>query len=300
MAVIASFSLLSWLGLWFDDADVFSHFRLHLAAIAALIAAASVLINLRIALIAALLVAINFGGTLYSHATFTPPASGVRLKILTLNVMSSAANSDAIAEMIDAEQPDFVLLQEVRPNRLGLLMQLRESYPWQAHCAFDDDCWVAVLSRHPPISSGAAAMSSEGAGLGWMAFGADLVDLTVATVHLPRPLTSSAHAHIDALAREAASIRGPMVIGGDFNATAWSGAMRSFSARSGLLPAGDIMPTWPLKNGRGVRCTVCIPQFQIDHIMVGPHVRLLSRRTGADVGSDHLPLVAEIEIVNGR
>jgi endonuclease/exonuclease/phosphatase (EEP) superfamily protein YafD len=297
LATLAMASVVTWLGPVLPAADALCHFRLHLAAAAGLLVLPALLAHRRAVAAAVVLAALNVAGAQPLRVGIEPSLGGARLKVLTLNIFRFADNSDAIRALIARENPDIVLLQEVRGGRIGLLASLKREYPWQVHCAFEQRCWTAVLSRHPFATKGAGHLGNHPAGMAWATFGPDLDNLAVASVHLRWPIVSDQAGQLRRLALEVTSASGPVLLGGDFNATAWSSVMRRFSAETGLKPAGAFTPTWPARSFSPTRgCAVCFPQLQIDHFMVGPGLRLLSHRSGDYVGSDHLPLVAEIEI----
>ncbi len=39
-----------------------------------------------------------------------------------------------------------------------------------------------------------------------------------------------------------------------------------------------------------------VPRIPIDHVVVSPEVKVIARRVGPDVGSDHLPIEATLAI----
>jgi endonuclease/exonuclease/phosphatase family metal-dependent hydrolase len=63
--------------------------------------------------------------------------------------------------------------------------------------------------------------------------------------------------------------------------------------RIGLINAREgfgVLPTWPTYYGS---TALMIP---IDHCLVSEDIRVFNIRTGAHIGSDHLPLIVDIEI----
>ena len=61
---------------------------------------------------------------------------------------------------------------------------------------------------------------------------------------------------------------------------------------TGLVAVDPHTPTWPAHP-------VVFPQVAIDHILVSPHLVTTRSGVGAAVGSDHLPVVAEIGLRHG-
>jgi endonuclease/exonuclease/phosphatase (EEP) superfamily protein YafD len=233
----------------------------------------------------------------------TMAGGALRLKVLTVNVLFRVRNDEQILAQIATEQPDVVLFQELTPARASLLRRLQADYPWQAHCAdavARDVRWacdVAIVSRHPWETASAQSLGHDGAKMAAARFGADRGGLLVASIHLKWPLVSNQAAQLAAVRDALAGHQGPIIVGGDLNAVPWSAAVRGFTRESRLRSAGGFMPTWPRRTFvDGVRCALCLPQLQIDHVFVSDQVRVQSVRTGDDVGSDHLPLIAEVEL----
>jgi endonuclease/exonuclease/phosphatase family metal-dependent hydrolase len=52
---------------------------------------------------------------------------------------------------------------------------------------------------------------------------------------------------------------------------------------------GYLIPTWPMRP-------LPLPQLGIDHIFASPELRITDVRAGNAAGSDHLPVLATIEL----
>jgi endonuclease/exonuclease/phosphatase (EEP) superfamily protein YafD len=295
----------SLLGPWSVLADAFSHFRMHMAAGSLLLAGIAVAlagksVDPRLFGAALLIALINAGLSLaYDWAPRVASAGGPTFKVLTINVLHRVNNDDEILAQIAVEQPDVVLFQELNRARRSLLQRLQASYPHQISCAGTWTCDVAIVSRHPWEAAKAEPVSYQGhsAKLAWARFGAARGNLLVASLHLRWPLVSDQAAQLAAVRETIADHTGPMIVAGDLNAAPWSAAVKGFTRQSHLRSAGGFTPTWPRRNfANGTACTLCIPQLQIDHIFVSDNIRVLGVRAGPDVGSDHLPLIAELEL----
>ena len=83
----------------------------------------------------------------------------------------------------------------------------------------------------------------------------------------------------------------PLIVAGDFNVTPWSQHFHTALARSGLndCAAGHgLAPSWPSQfPPLGIR---------IDHCWASQHWRSTDVRLGPSLGSDHLPLIADLEL----
>jgi endonuclease/exonuclease/phosphatase (EEP) superfamily protein YafD len=285
-------------GPWSVAADAFSHFRIHLAIVALLLAACALSLNWQVSAIAAVIALVNFGLAFnYDRSPRVRSADGTALKVMTINVLYRVDNDEQILAQIAVENPDVVFFQELTRARAGLLDRLQALYPWQISCAGDWKCDVAIVSRHRWESAQAQPVGATRTKMAWARFGPEWSNTLVASVHLQWPLVSDQSAQLQSVTKFLANHRGPVIVAGDLNAAPWSAAVRSFTRQAHLFSAGGFVPTWPRRTfGQGQSCVLCVPQLQIDHVFVSTQFRVLSVRSGADVGSDHLPLIAELEL----
>lgn len=226
---------------------------------------------------------------------FLAPIAGARLKILSLNVWSQNSNLGAVEALIRAEAPDIILLQEASTKRhRELLARLGDMYPTNVNAQLH--CSTRVLSKW--------RLRQEVALSGCDVVGARLRlpqefgdgDIIVISVHLPRGANlaiqhqaNAAHESLLGVARESS------VIGGDFNRTPWSVALRRFDRIRGVSRRTNGFPTWPSprQNPLG-RWSPPFPLLPIDHVYATSDWRTVSVRAGPDVGSDHLPVIVEL------
>jgi endonuclease/exonuclease/phosphatase (EEP) superfamily protein YafD len=93
------------------------------------------------------------------------------------------------------------------------------------------------------------------------------------------------------LARESS---GPLLVGGDLNTTphqAWFRRLLASGMRGAHEDAGRALATtWP--NGR-----LMVPPIRLDHLLVSEELRVLSVREGEGRGSDHQPVIADLQLV---
>jgi endonuclease/exonuclease/phosphatase (EEP) superfamily protein YafD len=291
LAAVAALTALSFCGAWYYPADLFSHFRLHLAAAALILTICLLLAGpRRAALLVIALVAINL---LAVAPVRTVPVAQARpgdlaLTIVTFNIWGRNGGLKAVARMLEATAADIVLLQEVGPQADGLLAALASAYPWRHDCRRVKWCDVAILSRAPWVETGTVAPTSDQASFLWARFERGGKSFTVATTHLNRPPWPIHLRQIDSVARAVARLSGPVILAGDFNAAPWSHAIGRLIENSGLAPLAGLRPTWPAALG--------LAQLPIDHVLVSDGVRNLGAKRGPFAGSDHLPVIARLAI----
>ena len=84
---------------------------------------------------------------------------------------------------------------------------------------------------------------------------------------------------------------GAKVLIGDLNATMWGHHFQRFVDRTGLhnVRRGfGVLPTWPTQ--------LPFAMIPIDHCLVSAGFDVRSVRTGPAIGSDHLPLLVELNV----
>lgn len=291
LATVAAFTALSFCGPFFYPADLFSHFRLHFAGAALVLAAACTLLGLRGSmLLAAGLVAANF---LAATPVRSVPVAGaepgdVGLTLATFNLWGRNDDLDAALRMLRATGADVILLQEVGPRADRLLAELGSVYPWRHDCRRVPYCDLAIFSKRPWVQTGSVRPTMNQPSMLWARFELDGKGFTIATTHLNRPPWPIHLRQIDGLIPNLARLSGPVVLGGDFNATSWSYAITRLIEASGLAPLAGLRPTWPATFG--------LPQLPIDHVLVSETVRNLGAVRGPFAGSDHLAVIARLAI----
>ncbi|MEM8862396.1 MAG: endonuclease/exonuclease/phosphatase family protein, partial [Chloroflexota bacterium] len=93
---------------------------------------------------------------LYAPYVIPKPANDTKpdFKVLTYNVLHENRSYDQVAQIILSYSPDFVALQEVRPEMMVAIQErLDEEYPHSKLGDHHDYGTTAVLSRHPLTNS---------------------------------------------------------------------------------------------------------------------------------------------------
>ena len=224
-------------------------------------------------------------------------AKGGRLTVLTVNLWGTNSDLEKVEGLIARTRPDFVLLQELSPERSDLLTRLKPAYPWQRHCAHIRYCRLAILSKHPWTRAEARVAHPGRLPLARAEFGTELGNLLVLNAHLVRPYRASQRVQLATLGQSIGSWPGPVIVGGDFNAAPWSWTLRQFSDATDLRAAGPHLPSWPRRlmlAGRPVRFPML--QLQLDQVWLSGEATVIAAEQGADIGSDHMPLIVHLRL----
>ncbi len=287
---------LGFLGRFWWFADLFSHFRIQYLACLA-VAGAIMLFGRQLKTAAvffafaaanlACIAPLYFGG---GADAATSPA----LRLMLHNVNSDSCDPARVREAIATLNPDVVALEEVNGRWMEALEPLLEKYPHVLAEPREDNFGIALFSKLPLERPRVAEIGVAGVPtlIASVRVGGAPLDI-VATHPLPpygAEYSALRNEQLERLAEAVDSSR-PVVLIGDLNTTPWNHHFRRLLERSGLRDSArgqGPQLTWP---------SFFLPmRIPIDHILHSPSVTVLRRRIGPDVGSDHLPVVADVAL----
>ena len=112
----------------------------------------------------------------------------------------------------------------------------------------------------------------------------------------PLPPASAAYARLrnEQFREIAAQVRRcamPAIVLGDLNSTPWSPYFKELLRDSGLQNASQgrgLFGSWP--------AWMPLMRIPLDHCLASPSIRINNMRLGPGIGSDHLPLVVDVQI----
>jgi endonuclease/exonuclease/phosphatase (EEP) superfamily protein YafD len=276
--------------------DLFTHFRVQYALLLLVVAIA--LFALRAPLLGAVSVvgAVLAAIPIVSYMgvpTARAHAGSASFRVVTFNTWFRNHDYAAIGRFLEKTQADVIVLEELsRDEGLRLGAHLH-SYP-HSHNDVQPHGTI-VFARWPIVSAESFAMAGGPARAARVTLDWQGTQVTVLGVHLHWPLgpTNSRlrNAELDTIASFAAGRSEPLIVAGDFNVTPWSRHFRRALDRSGLNDAAaghGLAPSWPSQfPPLGIR---------IDHCLASKHWRSTDVRLGPSLGSDHLPLIADLEL----
>ncbi|HRX71716.1 MAG: endonuclease/exonuclease/phosphatase family protein [Candidatus Competibacteraceae bacterium] len=216
-------------------------------------------------------------------------------RVLLANINSAHRDPAAIHRAITDEHPDFILLLEITPWMLDQLANLADGYPYRVAEPREDNFGIALFSRQPFLKSeifrwGPAELPSILAEIpvGQHRF-------TLLGTHPPPPvsaeLSQSRNEQLALLTQRVRQARQPLLLLGDLNLSPWSPWFGQLLTDSGLQDSANgrgIQPTWPVSWP-----PLWIP---IDHALFSEGIQIRRRAVGADLGSDHFPIVVEFQV----
>ena len=287
-------TLLGYLGgLWWVF-DLFSHFRVQYAALAAFVLAIG--LAARFWLLcggAALVLAVNGSSIAPLYGAPVPGITGGQpLTVLMLNANIYGGDPKKVGKLLVETTPDIVVLAEVDERWLTALGTALARYPYRLLAPRSTPFGIALLSTRPLadkalLHAGSVAFPSVIATVDWAG-----KPLTIVGAHPPPPFNVKMAHQRDAQLSGLAQMLGKqerLLLVGDLNATPWSHGYRALVEPTGLKNCAQgrgVLPTWPTHFW-----PLGIP---IDHCLASPQIPIRRFWIGPDVGSDHAPIFIEL------
>jgi endonuclease/exonuclease/phosphatase (EEP) superfamily protein YafD len=237
-----------------------------------------------------------FSSVFATTAIGASSASAPALTVLAVNVRYENTAYDEVASAVRAANPDIILLSEYLTHHdENLIGRLQQQYPYVASCPrLNTGCDVAIYSRWPFVGDPEATAYSAQAPsaiVTHVRLPAG-TSVTVAAVHVDFPgHLAKQSADISWLTEKASAWQGPVVIAGDFNLTPWTAMFRRLQRATGLVRHGTLQRSWPVQS-----FAPNVPFVLLDNVLTTPDIKSVSFRTGPQLGSDHLPVVATLEL----
>lgn len=229
----------------------------------------------------------EFSGVSYTAAT--------RLRLMQTNVLGSSKNYSALLGSITAAHPDLIVLQELTDEWWNQIGPLTADYRYSKAVPRPGGSGMAILSRYPLEAVEVLSMDPS-THLALLArINVDDTMVSVLSLHPPTPVRTDKFLNRNQQFARAASIMkaasGVRIIIGDLNTTMWSPYFADLVRESGLRDA---------RKGFGLNNTWPVPlpsflQLPIDHCLVSEDVVVEGIRTGKRTGSDHRPLIVDVQ-----
>jgi endonuclease/exonuclease/phosphatase (EEP) superfamily protein YafD len=216
------------------------------------------------------------------------------VRVFFSNIDKYQSQHEKVVAVTQSEQPNVAVFVEVGKESAKVLTQLQAQFPYVfAHQDVETD-GTTIYSQFPLLNP---EVKSLGGGRKAVIVEMKIQNQPVVliAVHpsnaVGQEYVEERNRQLDAIAAEIRSRQGPIILAGDLNTTPWSphykrslGKTQLFNARRGF----GILPTWEI-----IHPFFAIP---IDHILLTQNIKVAHLHRAASVGSDHLPLVADLHI----
>lgn len=296
---LAGLSLASFAGRWVWWLDVLANFRAQFAMALVVLGLVVLASKWKKSAIAVLVVAginLAFVAPLYVGSPGESDASAPTLRVLSFNILSDNQSFNEVVEFIEATDPDLVFLHEA-------------SRPWEAAMKSSGLNYEVIKARSDDLIFGTLVMARDeieafsfGYGIAEpravsMTYHPDAwpVPIEILTTHPLAPTSAERadlrDAQLEFAANWAADREGYFFVVGDLNSTPWSWPFRNLVTKGDLENSQrgfGLQPSFPTTSNTLLR----VP---IDHLLHSPALKVRDRRLGPALGSDHYPLIVDLE-----
>lgn len=238
-----------------------------------------------------------------------PTFAKTSLRVMTYNIhvgvgMDKKLDLQRIADVINRERPDLVGLQEVdrgvkrtegKDEIAELAAMTRMEYAFAPNLDFQGGKYgVAILSRFP-IKNTVHRMfenkrEAERRGMLLVEVEVDRKPLTFVTTHLDYQFEDGRVFETEQLLSFLGEVKGPLIVVADMNDVPSGGAYQLMRTKF------DDAWLTSRAQGEGFSYPADKPVKRIDHIFYRQSVRAKKARVVETLASDHVPVVAELEI----
>ncbi len=228
-------------------------------------------------------------------------ATGPQLRLMSFNVLGSNNDVAAVVAEIRRQQPEVLVLQEYTARWHQDLTAQLEEYPYRALHPRWHGFGIAIYSKLPLKQSEVVPLTRQFADVPAIVAQVSVAGeyLTLIGVHTASPVSPSRlrlrNQQLHEIGELANRLPNPKLVVGDFNCSPWSPYFGQFVQSTGLMDSrlgfGN-QGSWSEFPFLPIR----IP---IDHAMISPQIRVHSRWNGLHAGSDHRPIVLDLQLPGG-
>jgi endonuclease/exonuclease/phosphatase (EEP) superfamily protein YafD len=239
--------------------------------------------------------AVNAGGGVAA-------ARGDRLRLLSANVLMTNWRVGDFLRIVRDARPDVVVTLETNAWWEQGMRELEASYPHRLSCPLENLYGMHLYSRFPLEDAKTQFLVEEDKPSMHMLLvlpSGRRVALHCLHPAPPSPTENPTSRERDAelvmVGRSVATARFPVIVSGDLNDVAWSATTRLFRKLSGLL---DPRVGRGMYNTFHARYGVC--RWPVDHFFHSAHFTLVKLERLPYYGSDHFPVLIELECEAGE
>lgn len=299
-------SVAGYLGHLSKYAELASHFKVqYLIGSAACLLACLFYREPGWAVAAAMGVAINLAAVapLYIGIKKTTDKRSVRrrLKLMLANVNYRNTAHKRFIAFAQKQAPDVLVVQEVNEGWRESLQALHNLYPFTEELPKGGGSGMALYSRFPFERLTIAFPEGDARPNILARIDIDGVSVSLLSIHPRTPIRNDRYKLRNGLFATAADclrdLPAPKICVGDFNITPWSPYYHRFVEQTKLVNVRrgfGLLPSWP---------TFLFFKWlmlPLDHCLVSDDIRVADVKTGGSIGSDHLPLIVELELETER
>ncbi|MEM9060918.1 MAG: endonuclease/exonuclease/phosphatase family protein [Pseudomonadota bacterium] len=282
--------VLGFMGGFVFELDMFAHFRLHLVLLSGVVGAAAVFLgswHLFWRCFVAAVLGVAGLGVLWERLEHGPGTTDVT--VMTANLYQDNSEPAKMQKVLFDADADVLVTAETTKTVLSGEHSLALIYPFRLSLSTSGQTLRTVIWSKYPMRDGKLLLEDLVGPTGAHAIieVEPGLEFTLLGVHMAHNLFGNQKQQIEALDRIAEQMPVPRVVVGDFNATAWSYALRWAESLTSTRRIRGFRITW-----RGTYPTIfgnfAAPiGLQIDHALVSRSIGVTSVETIPIPGSDH-------------
>ena len=300
---LAALTLAAFFGRWVWWLDVLANFRAQYVVALALLGLIVLMSRWRktgYAILGVALVNLVVVLPLYIGSPADARADADEVRVMSFNLLSDNQQYSEVIDYIGTVDPDLVFLHEAsRPWEVAL-ESAELDYEIVRPRSDDLIFGTLVLVRGQgvtAVSHGFAAAAARAVDLDYVPHGWE-TPLSVLGTHPLAPTDQERadlrDAQIGFAGKWASEQTGAYIVVGDFNATLWSWPFRRLMSSADLENSQigfGLQPTFPTTSNLLLR----VP---IDHLLHSSTLEVTGRQLGPALGSDHFPLVVDLQLAS--
>jgi endonuclease/exonuclease/phosphatase (EEP) superfamily protein YafD len=254
-------------------------------------------------------------GLFLAHTTlftpwYWPPGSGLpspdpNLRVLVSNINTQNRNYEGVVAFTRQANPDLAVFMEVDAAWIEQLRSLQDELPYASGQGNSDNFGLVVYSRWPLDQTRVELFGSDRniSVVGQVTIAGQPVHFAATHPYPPvRPsIFQARNQQLDRVGQYVQALPSPKLLLGDLNVTMWSPYYRRLTRQAGVVNARrglGIHPTWPTPGTyrRLPKLVTPLLTIPIDHCLISRDITVSNLYVGPNIGSDHLPLVADLHI----
>jgi endonuclease/exonuclease/phosphatase (EEP) superfamily protein YafD len=220
-----------------------------------------------------------------------------RMKLILANVNHENTARERFIAFTKKHYPDALVVQEMTDGWRESLRALHSLYPFIEELPKSGGSGMALYSRFPFERLTIAFPEGDARPSILAKLNIDGAWVSLLSIHPRTPIRSDRYKLRNGMLTAAANclrdLPGPKICVGDLNITPWSPFFKRFVERTKLVNVRKgfgLLPSWP--TFLFFKCLM----LPLDHCLVSDDICVADARTGEPIGSDHLPLIVEIEL----
>ncbi|HEY9667720.1 MAG TPA: endonuclease/exonuclease/phosphatase family protein [Coleofasciculaceae cyanobacterium] len=231
--------------------------------------------------------------------------SGKPLHVFLLNVHQRNKNYAKAISLVREENPDVAVFDEVNEGWIEQLNTLKDILPYSVEQVNPSSLGITIYSKLPlkNVAVDFFGTTDSPTILSDLSINGSVISLIAAHPLPPfkAAFFKSRNKQLEEMGKYVQQMKYPALIVGDLNITMWSPYYKKFIRQTELRNARQgfgILPSWPANSSVSrVPGTIApLVSIPIDHYLMSPEIEVSKIRIGQNVGSDHLPVIADLVI----